>query len=88
MSKNVSVKQKILNYLSKTEGYNSLSAAQIRARFGISNVAARISELRKEGHVIYTNVKTRNDGSKVNVYRIGKPTKALVRAAFEAGYSL
>jgi predicted ArsR family transcriptional regulator len=86
MKKQVSAKQKILNYLSKNEGYNTLSVAQARARFGISNVAARIDELRKEGNVIYTNTKTRGDGSKVQVYRMGKPTKALVKAAYEAGF--
>jgi len=88
MKKQLSAKAKILSYLSKTEGYNTLTTAQARARFGISNVAARIDELRQEGNVIYTNTKTRADGSKVQSYRLGKPTKALVRAAFSAGYSL
>jgi hypothetical protein len=86
--KNVSQKQKILNYLSKTEGYNTLTTAQAQSRFGIKNVSAVIDTLRQEGHVIYTNVKSRGDGSKVNSYRMGKPTKALVRAAYEAGFAL
>ena len=85
--KKLSAKQKILNYLSKQTGYNSLSVAQARARFGIVNVAARIEELRQEGHCIYTNTKARGDGSKVSVYRIGAPTKAMVRAALRGGYS-
>ena len=83
----LSAKQKILNYLSKSEGYNTLSVAQARARFGIQNVSARIEELRQEGNVIYTNTKRRADGSKVSVYRIGTPTKAMVRAAMQAGFS-
>ena len=83
----LSAKQRILNYLSKNEGYNTLSVAQARSRFGIQNVSARIDELRQEGHCIYTNTKRRSDGSKVNVYRIGTPTKAMVRAAIKAGYS-
>jgi len=83
----LSAKQRILNYLSKSEGYNTLSVAQARARFGIQNVAARIDELRQEGHCIYTNTKRRADGSKVSVYRIGAPTKAMVRAAIKGGYS-
>lgn len=88
MSKNLSAKQKILNYLSKKDGYNTLTVAQAQARFGITNVSARIDELRQEGHVIYTNTKTRGDGSKVASYRIGKPTKAMVRAAYAAGFEL
>ena len=83
----LSAKQRILNYLSKSEGYNTLSVSQARARFGIQNVAARIDELRQEGHCIYTNTKRRGDGSKVSVYRIGTPTKAMVRAAIRGGYS-
>jgi hypothetical protein len=86
MSK-LSAKQRILNFLTKNEGYNTLSVAQARARFGIQNVSARIDELRQEGHCIYTNTKTRSDGSKVAVYRIGTPTKAMVRAALQSGYS-
>jgi hypothetical protein len=87
MTTKISAKEKILNYLSKTEGYNTLSTAQARARFGIQNVSARIDELRQEGHVIYTNTRTRGDGSKVAVYRMGTPTKAMVRTALNAGYS-
>jgi hypothetical protein len=83
-----SAKTKILNFLSKKEGYNTLTVAQARARFGITNVSARIDELRQEGHVIYTNTKVRGDGTKVASYRIGKPTKAMVRAALKTGYSL
>jgi predicted transcriptional regulator len=88
MSKKLSAKEKILKFLSKTDGYNTLTVAQAQARFGIQNVSARVDELRQEGHVIYTNMKTRGDGSKVASYRLGKPTKALVRAAYAAGYSL
>ena len=86
MNTKLSAKEKILAYLSKTEGYNTLTVAQARARFGIQNVSARIDELRQEGHVIYTNTKSRGDGSKVASYRIGKPTKAMVRAAYAAGF--
>jgi hypothetical protein len=51
-------------------------------------VSARIDELRQEGHVIYTNTKYNADGVKVASYRLGKPTKAMVRTALKAGYSL
>ncbi len=87
MKKQLSAKQKILNFLSKSEGYNTLTVAQARARFGIQNVSARVDELRQEGHCIYTNTVCRGDGTKVRAYRIGKPTKAMVRAALSAGYS-
>ena len=84
--KNLSAKQKILAYLSKKDGYNTLTVAQARAKFGIVNVSARVDELRQEGHVIYTNTRSRADGSKVKSYRLGTPTKAMVKAALANGY--
>lgn len=75
--KKLSAKQRMLQTLTKTRGYNTFSVAQARVRFGIKNVAARISELRKEGYAIYTNVRVRGNGTKVSVYRLGKPSKTL-----------
>ena len=83
----LSAKEKMLATLKKTSGYNTFTTKQAQQRFGITNVAARIDELRQEGHVIYTNTKV-VDGQKVSFYRLGTPTKALVRAALSSGYSL
>ena len=74
--KKMSAKQRMLTALTKADGYNTFSVAQARNRFGISNVAARIAELRQEGYAIYTNLKIRSDGSKVAVYRLGTPSKS------------
>ena len=83
----LSAKQKMLNALKQTEGYNTFTVAQAQRRFGISNDSARIEELRKEGHVIYTNTKRNANGVKVASYRLGTPTKAMVRTALSAGYN-
>ena len=77
----MSAKQKILNYLSKDGPYNTLTAAQARARFGIVNVGARIEELRAEGYCIYTNKKTLDNGKTITYYRLGKPSREMVAAA-------
>jgi biotin operon repressor len=50
----VSAKSRILTTLSKSVGV-TLSVKQARARFGISNVSARVSQLRDEGHAIVTS---------------------------------
>ena len=84
---NLSAKTRILNALKQTEGYNTFTVKSAQRRFGIKNVSARIEELRKEGYCIYTNTKTVN-GNKINVYRLGTPTKSLVRTALSAGASL
>lgn len=80
----ISAKTRMLQVLKSNNDYNSFSVAQGRNRFGVKNVAARIHELRNEGHSIYTNVKRRGDGSKVGVYRLGAPTKAMKAAARKA----
>jgi len=84
----LSAKEKMLVALKKTSGYNTFTTKQAQKRFGITNVAARIDELRQEGHVIYTNTRKLEDGRKISFYRLGTPTKAMVRAALAAGYSL
>ena len=77
----------MLNTLKKSEGYNTFTTKQAQHRFGITNVSARIDELR-QGHCIYTNTRNLEDGRKITYYRLGTPTKALVQAALRTGYSL
>jgi hypothetical protein len=84
---NLSAKERMLAALQQESGYNTFTTAQAQRRFGISNVSARIDELRQEGHCIYTNTRVGADGRKVHFYRIGKPTKSMVKAALRAGYS-
>lgn len=74
-SATVAVKDRMLAFLQKTEGYNTFSVAQARRRFGVENVSARISELRQEGYPIYTNIVRTKDGEKVAMYRLGTPTR-------------
>ena len=84
----VSAKQKILNALKQTGGYNTFTVKSAQRRFGIKNVSARIDELRQEGHVIYTNTRYTESGEKISFYRLGTPTKAMVKTALSACYSL
>lgn len=83
----MTVKERMLRFLQKTEGRNTFSVAQAKAMWGIENVAARINELRNQGYIIYTNVRSRGDGSKVAVYRLGTPTKSFVADARSMGVS-
>ena len=86
MSK-LSAKTRMLNTLKKTSGYNTFTTKQAQVRFGISNVAARIDELRQEGNCIYTNTRILEDGRKISYYRLGNPTKAMIKSALSAGHS-
>ena len=80
----VSAKQKMLNALTKSEGFNTFTVASARNRFGVENVSARIHELREEGYPIYTNRKVLADGRKISFYRMGKPSKEVVAAGYRA----
>lgn len=74
----LSVSQKLLKYL---QSGRDITANQARAKFGITNVSARISELRKAGYAIYLNEKTTSGGYTIKAYRLGTPTRRMVAVA-------
>jgi hypothetical protein len=79
-----SAKQKVLAYLSKQDGYNTLTANKMQSLYGVANPSATINELRNEGHAIYLNTRTNTNGDKVSFYRLGTPTKRVVAAGIAA----
>lgn len=79
-----SVKSKILAYLSKDSGYNTLTAAKMQSVFGVANPSATINDLRNDGNAIYLNTRTNSNGDKVSFYRLGSPTKRMVAAGIAA----
>jgi len=58
-----------------------ITSAQAEGLFGVTNLAARVSELRAEGHAIYTN-KAKNGKT---TYRLGTPSRRMVRLAYAVG---
>jgi hypothetical protein len=79
----MSVKSKVLAYLSKDSEFNTLTANKMRSLFGVKNPSAVIDELRKEGNAIYLNSRVVN-GEKVSFYRLGTPTKRMIAAGIFA----
>jgi len=76
-----SAKQKVLAYLSKEDGYNTLTANKMQSVFGVANPSALINELRNDGYAIYHNSRINAHGDKVFFYRLGTPTKRMVAKA-------
>ena len=74
-SKSTSVTSRILSYL-KTGA--DITQVQARKRFGITNVRARMSELRQAGYAIYLNEKTTANGRTIKAYRLGTPTRLVI----------
>jgi predicted transcriptional regulator len=62
-----------------------LTASQIRGQFGIAHPASAIRNLREQGYCVYANSKSDSKGDPVVKYRIGKPTRAMVAAAYRLG---
>jgi hypothetical protein len=58
-----------------------ITQAQAEGLFGVTNLSARVSELRSEGHSIYTN-KTKNGKT---AYRLGTPSRRMVALAYAVG---
>jgi hypothetical protein len=79
-----SAKQKVLAYLSKEDGYNTLTPNKMQSLYGIANPSATINELRNDGHAIYFNSRITSNGDKVSFYRLGTPTKRIVAAGIAA----
>ena len=80
----MSVKSKVLAYLSKDSAYNTLTANKMQSVFGVANPSATINELRNEGNAIYLNSRINTSGEKVSFYRLGTPTKRMVAAGIAA----
>jgi hypothetical protein len=80
----MSAKSKVLSFLSKTDGYNTLTPTKMQSVFGVANPSATINELRNEGHAIYLNTRITTHGEKVSFYRLGTPTKRVVAAGIAA----
>ena len=61
-----------------------LTAAQIRARFGIANPTATVSDLRFAGFAVYCNRRTDSKGRVTMKYRLGTPSRRVVAAGYRA----
>ena len=62
----------------------ALTAAQIKARFGIANPTATVSDLRFSGYAIYANQHKNSKGQTTTKYRVGKPSRAVIAAGYRA----
>jgi predicted transcriptional regulator len=80
----MSVKSKVLAYLSKDSEFNTLTAQKMQSMWGVANPSALINDLRNEGHAIYLNTRINSKGEKVSFYRLGVPTKRIVAAGIAA----
>ena len=73
---------KIVNFLRTGK---SLSISYAKNKLGVTQLPARVTELRSQGFAIYTNVNKMGN----TTYRLGTPSRAMVAAAHaKAGSSV
>jgi predicted transcriptional regulator len=56
-----------------------LTAKQISGSFGIAHPASAIRNLREQGYCVYTNAAKLSNGTPTTKYRLGIPSKRMVR---------
>ena len=77
---------KVLRHLLKG---NTVTAAQIAGQFGAGNPHEVIRQLRMKGYAVYANETKLWDGTPTTKYRLGRPSRKMVAAAYAvAGASL
>jgi hypothetical protein len=68
--------------LAALQNGEELTAAQIRSRFSVGNPHEVIRSLREAGHAIYLNERKNSKGELTAKYRLGKPSRKMVAAAY------
>ena len=78
----ISKSDRLVKALKKGE---QLTAAQIKARFGIANPTATVSDLRlRGGHAVYANEHKDSKGNVTIKYELGRPSRKVVAAGYRA----
>lgn len=74
----MSKQEKLLENLQSGKEF---TAKQIKGSFGIAHPASAIRNLREQGYCVYSNASKLADGTPTTKYRIGAPSKRIVRIA-------
>ncbi len=64
----------------------TLTAGEMKSRYGVANARALMTTLRQSGYPIYLNDgdKDSRGRSRVSRYRLGSPSKSVVAAGYKA----
>jgi len=72
---------KVFNALYNGE---ALTASAAEKRFGVKNLAAEASRIRKNGYAVYANQRKAANGVEVTEYVMGKPSREIVALGYKA----
>jgi len=80
----MSNQERVLEMLSANSAGKGLTAAQLESRLDIGNARAEVSRLRMQGVAVYANQHTDTKGRTKTFYRIGRPSRRVVAAGYQA----
>jgi len=85
MSKTITT-TKTARVLSALLSGETLTAGEMKTRYGVKNARALVSSLRMAGHAVYLNTGTKDSRGRVRAsrYRVGAPTQAVIAAGYKA----
>jgi predicted ArsR family transcriptional regulator len=78
---NTTKQSRVLEALQSGE---QLTAKQIKARFGVANPTATISDIRFAGFAVYANQHKDTKGRVTTKYRLGRPSREVIAAGYRA----
>lgn len=62
----------------------TVTASQADKRFGIKNINAEASRIRRNGYAVYANQRQAGNGVTVTEYVMGKPSREIVALGYKA----
>jgi len=63
---------------------DTLTQSEATKRFGVKNLSAEASRIRKNGYAVYANSRTAGNGVQVTEYVLGKPSREIVALGYKA----
>jgi len=79
-SNSMSATKSLITYL---QAGKTVTAKQITARFGLANPHEAVRQLRMKGYAVYANNSKLWNGETTTRYRLGKPSREMVAAAYQ-----
>ena len=82
--KRISKDTKTFKVFTALQNGEKLTAATASKRFGVRNLAAEASRLRRNGYAVYANSRKAGNGVTVTEYELGRPSREIVALGYKA----
>ena len=82
--KRISKDTKTFKVFTALQNGDKLTAATASKRFGVGNLAAEASRLRRNGYAVYANSRKAGNGVTITEYELGRPSREIVALGYKA----